>query len=91
MLWQPLRHVGPRWATTTRGHSVDHAAGNAAVVANADVFAKGVLTIARPMRDGGASLREIAETLTQRRIKTARGSKWNAMTVKNILDRGLAG
>ena len=34
---------------------------------------------------GGASLRQIAAELNARGIKTARGGKWHATTVRNIL------
>jgi len=33
----------------------------------------------------GASLRQIATELNSRDIKTARGGKWHAATVRNIL------
>jgi hypothetical protein len=37
------------------------------------------------IRAGGASLRQIAAELNARGIKTARGGKWYATTVRNII------
>jgi len=45
-----------------------------------------VLTIVE-MRAGGASLPAIADYLNKNRVKTARGGRWYAKTVLNILNR----
>nr|WP_291833402.1 recombinase family protein [Limimaricola sp.] len=37
------------------------------------------------IRAGAASLRQIAAELNTRGIKTARGGKWHATTVRNVL------
>jgi hypothetical protein len=36
---------------------------------------------------GAKSLRQIAASLNQRGIPTARGAKWSAVQVKRVLDR----
>lgn len=46
-----------------------------------------VLPLMREMREGGASLRKIAERLNGDGIPTRRGKAWTAMQVKNVLDR----
>ncbi|MGH6674425.1 MAG: recombinase family protein [Xanthobacteraceae bacterium] len=40
-------------------------------------------------RTGATTLREIADTLNARGVATARGGQWHAMTVKNVLARGV--
>ena len=39
---------------------------------------------------GATTLREIADALNARGVHTARGGKWFATSVKNILDRSKA-
>jgi DNA invertase Pin-like site-specific DNA recombinase len=51
-------------------------------------FAANVLPIIQPMRAEGASLRKIADALNERRIPTARGGKWAATQIADILKRG---
>ena len=59
-----------------------------AIEANADRHAANVLPIIREMQKAGArSLRAIAEALNARGVATARGGRWQAMTVSNILAR----
>lgn len=43
--------------------------------------------IITPMRENGATLRQIAATLTAQAIKTPRGGTWSAATVRAILAR----
>jgi DNA invertase Pin-like site-specific DNA recombinase len=63
-------------------------AGREIVSANADRHASRVLPIIRDIQKAGVTtLREIAESLNARGVQTARGGKWHAMTVKNMLDR----
>ena len=58
------------------------------VAANADRHAANVLPIIREIQKAGAhSLRAIAEALNARGVPTARGGRWQAMTVSNILTR----
>jgi DNA invertase Pin-like site-specific DNA recombinase len=59
-----------------------------AIKANADRHAANVLPIIREIQRAGAtSLRAIAEALNARGVTTARGGKWHAMTVSNVLAR----
>lgn len=59
-----------------------------AVMANADRHASNVIPIIKAVRKAGAStLREVAEALNARGVRTARGGMWHAMTVKNVMDR----
>lgn len=46
-----------------------------------------VVQIASQLREDGRSLREIAAELNIRAIPTQRGGRWEAVTVKRILDR----
>jgi DNA invertase Pin-like site-specific DNA recombinase len=60
-----------------------------AVEANADRHAANVLPIIREIQRAGArSLRSIAAALNARGVPTARGGRWQAMTVSNVLARG---
>lgn len=54
---------------------------------NACMHAANVLPIIRQIAAGGASLRQIADELNTRGIKTARGGLWYATTVRNIMAR----
>jgi len=54
---------------------------------NACMHAANVLPIIRQIAAGGASLRQIADELNARGIKTARGGLWYAGTVRNIMAR----
>jgi hypothetical protein len=59
-----------------------------AVKAEADRYAANVLPIIREAQKAGArTLREIAEVLNARGIATARGGRWYAQSVANILER----
>ena len=55
----------------------------------ADRHAVNILPVIRKIAAGGASLRQIADELTTRGIKTARGGMWYAATVRNSLKRGI--
>ncbi|MEE4380108.1 MAG: recombinase family protein [Candidatus Competibacteraceae bacterium] len=48
-------------------------------------YRAGILPVLRQLQADGLSLRQIAETLNQRDVPTARGGKWYARTVKNVL------
>ena len=62
---------------------------NAGRMAGADAHADAVLPAIREAQAAGAkSLRAIAAALNARGIATARGGKWEATTVRNILRRG---
>ena len=69
---------GLNWAmTASQGAAVNKA--------RALAHAENVLPVVEQIRAGGASLRQIAAELNARGIKTARGGKWYATTVRNIL------
>ncbi|GAB5426956.1 MAG: recombinase family protein [Devosia indica] len=62
--------------------------GNAVLRAQADQFAANVLPVVETIRGAGVStLRGIADALNARGVKTARGGKWYAATVRNLLER----
>jgi hypothetical protein len=61
------------------------AKGNAAMAAKAAERATDLLPLILPMRDGGASLRQIADGLNCCGVAAPRGGDWSA--VKRILDR----
>ena len=66
--------------------AVAQAAGAASVKAEADRFAANVLPIIREAQTAGAtSLRAIADALNARGVRTARGGKWAATQVRDIL------
>ena len=61
-----------------------HAANRAA----ADQFAANVLPIVRAIQASGlTTLREIADALNARGVRTARGGQWHSSTVHNLLAR----
>ena len=61
-----------------------HAANRAA----ADKFAGNVLPIVREIQAaGGTTLREIADSLNARGVRAARGGRWGASSVRNLLNR----
>jgi DNA invertase Pin-like site-specific DNA recombinase len=53
----------------------------------ADQHAANVLPVIRQIATRGASLRQIADELNTRGIKTARGGLWYAATVRNVMAR----
>lgn len=58
------------------------------IAENADRHAANVMPIIRDVqRSGARTLRAIAEALNARGIPTARGGRWQAMTVSNVLAR----
>jgi DNA invertase Pin-like site-specific DNA recombinase len=60
----------------------------ATITEAASAHAANVLPIIREIQKAGAStLRDIAEALNARGIATARGGRWYAMTVSNVLGR----
>jgi hypothetical protein len=60
---------------------------NANHVAGADAFAETVAPAIRAAQAAGAkTLREIATALNGRGVATARGGKWEAKTVSNVLN-----
>lgn len=53
----------------------------------ADQHAANVLPVIRGIADRGVSLRQIADELNKRGIKTTRGGLWYAATVRNVVAR----
>ena len=60
---------------------------NEAIQANARARAAKVAGIVQPLRQQGASLRAIADTLNASEVPTARGGVWQASQVKRVLER----
>jgi DNA invertase Pin-like site-specific DNA recombinase len=59
-----------------------------AIEANADRHAANVMPIIKEIQRAGAkTLRAVADALNARGVPTARGGRWAAMTVSNILGR----
>ncbi len=68
-----------------------HRAGHLRDIARADTFAATVApVIAEAQAAWAKSLRQIAAALNGRGIATARGGRWEASTVANILKRAAA-
>jgi DNA invertase Pin-like site-specific DNA recombinase len=62
--------------------------GVAALKKGADARAANILPIIKTIQANGASsLRDIAEGLNARGVQTARGGKWHASTVRDVLAR----
>jgi DNA invertase Pin-like site-specific DNA recombinase len=81
------RGVKLGWSIPERASEQRQAAKKGAAVnrARALAHAENALPMIEQIRAGGASLRQIAAELNARGIKTARGGKWHATTVRNIL------
>jgi DNA invertase Pin-like site-specific DNA recombinase len=60
---------------------------NAVVKANADARADRLAGIVRPMVDGKATLRDIAEALNGAGIETPRGGAWHPTSVARLVER----
>lgn len=61
------------------------------ITANADQHAANVIPIIREaQRAGATTLRAVADVLNARGIHTARGGRWHATSVKNVIDRSAA-
>ncbi len=58
-----------------------------AVKRKADDFAASISKVILPLREQGLNLKQIAATLNEKGILTARGKTWQATTVKRVLDR----
>ena len=81
------RGVKLGWSNPERASEQRQAAKKGAAVnkARASAHAENVLPVIEQIRAGGASLRQIAAELNARGIKTARGGRWYATTVRNML------
>jgi DNA invertase Pin-like site-specific DNA recombinase len=82
------RGVKLGWSNPERASEQRQAAKKGAAVnrACALTHAENVLPVIKQIRAGGASLRQIAAELNARGINSARGGKWYATTVRNIID-----
>ena len=58
-----------------------------AVKEKADKFAQGIGRVILPWREEGLNLKQIADRLNEQGILTARGGKWQATSVRRVLDR----
>ena len=68
------------------------ARGHATMARQADRFAANVRPVIEDARRAGAvTLQDLADALNARGVKTARGGRWHAMTVRSILHRTVAG
>lgn len=83
------RGVALGWAIPARIEEQRQAARKGAMrnAQKADQHAANILPIIRQIAARGASLRQIADELNDRGIKTARGGLWHAATVRNIMAR----
>lgn len=83
------RGVALGWAIPARIEEQRQAAQKGAVrnAQKADQHAANILPIIRQIAARGASLRQIADELNDRGIKTARGGLWYAGTVRNVMAR----
>jgi len=80
---QGVKLGNPRAAETI---GLAHAANRAA----ADRFAANILPVVRDIQASGATtLQAIATALNARGVRTARGGRWHASTVHNLLGRAL--
>ena len=83
------RGVALGWSMPERAGEQRHAARKGAErnARKADQHAANVLPVIRQIAARGASLRQIADELNTRGIKTARGGLWYAATVRNVMAR----
>ena len=83
------RGVKLGWSMPSRKAEQRQAAhrGVAVRMAKADHFAANVLPIISELQSSGMSLRSVAKNLNERGVKTVRGGKWQAATVRNVIVR----
>ncbi|WP_299912788.1 recombinase family protein [uncultured Paracoccus sp.] len=86
------RGVSLGWAMPSRRDEQRSASrkGVQATTRAADTHASNILPMVRQIADSGASLHQIAAELNRRGINTARGGKWYATTVRNLMVRDAA-
>jgi hypothetical protein len=73
------------WITASTGQARGLESGR--IAAKAAKRAADLLPLILPMKDEGASLRQIAEGLNRCGVPAPRGGTWSAVAVKRILDR----
>lgn len=83
------RGVKLGWSNPERASEQRHAALKGAAIrkARADDFAANTLPVILDLQSSGLSLRRIAAKMNERGVSTARGGKWQATTVRNMLVR----
>src|SRR5579871_5291914 len=84
-LWAHLGDLIEVAEWTARALNLSHRP--AKLIAAADAFAAKVLPLIEPLRAEGKSLEAIATVLQERDVPTARGGRWTAFQVVNILGR----
>lgn len=85
---QIARLGNPNGAAALRRAAKGNAAAVAALKAGADAHARDVAPIVERLRaEGVTSLGGLAAALNERGIRTARGGRWHAATVKNLVSR----
>ena len=78
----------PNGAEPLRRAAKGNGASLAAIQSNADRFAEGLRGTVEAIQQGGAtSLAGIAKELNERHMRTARGGRWHASSVRNLLKR----
>jgi DNA invertase Pin-like site-specific DNA recombinase len=78
----------PNGAAAIRRAAKGNGASVTSIKANADSFAEGLRETVGAIKTAGAtSLAAIAAELNNRHMRTPRGGKWHASSVKNLLDR----
>jgi DNA invertase Pin-like site-specific DNA recombinase len=85
-------HISKRGKLVTslggyRGVNPNPQAGADAMRAKAATYNGMVAPMVTIMRENGATLDKIAETLNAKGVRTIRGNLWSAMAVKRVLDR----
>lgn len=66
---------------------VDWGAVKEAMRVHTDIFASSPASLVKPLRDSGATLRQVGTTLTERGIRSAHGGSWSADAVSSVLAR----
>lgn len=78
----------PNGAAALRRAAKGNGAAVGAVKASADRHAADLAPVIADLREAGCrSLRDLAEALNERRMKTPRGGKWHPTSVRNLLER----
>ena len=81
------KKLGNPNGATAFGESRGSAKGGQATRALADRRAADLASTVLPLRESGMSLAGVADYLNSKGFKTARGGKWHAATVKNLVAR----
>lgn len=83
-----VRLGNPNGAEALRKAGKGNQASVAAIQSNAQRFAEGLRETIKTIREtGGSSLPAIAKQLNDKHMRTARGGRWHASSVRNLLQR----